>query len=321
MNFFPMFLRMADRDVIVVGGGETAAQKVRLLRKTGARVTVHAPELCRELRNLVAFEEVIHADEPLSVASFEGAALVFLATGCPGIDASLHPLVRQARALVNVVDQPHLCEANTPSIVDRSPLVVAIGTEGAAPILGRQLKTRIEQILEPDLGRLVRLAGGLRPSVAQLVPKEQRRAFWRWVFAGAPRQLFVTGREQEAAELIGKAIGQHGSPEGDEEGLLSLVPYTSRMADLMTLRAVQRLQEADVVIHRRGDNTLLELARRDAERFEMADAMNASKRVMFDVAHGSRVVWLLPHRELAAAVNLLSCAHEIVPHVELPNAS
>ncbi|WP_417242869.1 NAD(P)-dependent oxidoreductase [Celeribacter sp.] len=316
-----MFLRMADRDVIVVGGGETAAQKVRLLRKSGARITVHAPELCHELRQLVALGDVIHADGPLGVVTFEGAALVFLATGCPGIDASLHPLVRTARALVNVVDQPHLCEANTPSIVDRSPLVVAIGTEGAAPILGRQIKTRIEQILEPDLGRLVRVAGGLRPTVARLVPKEQRRAFWRWVFAGPPRHMFATGHETQAAEMIGKAIGQHGSPDGDDEGLLSVVPYTSRMADLMTLRAVQRLQEADVVIHRRGDTALLELARRDAERFEMADAMNAAKRAMFDVGEGARVVWLLPHQELAAAVNLLSCAHEVVPHVDMPSSS
>lgn len=321
MNFFPMFLRMTDRDVVVVGGGETAAQKVRLLRKSKARITVHAPDLCSELRTLVTSGEIAVVNGALTSATFEGAALVFLATGCPGIDASLYPIVRDARALVNVVDQPELCEANTPSIVDRAPLVVAIGTEGSAPILGRQIKTRIEEILEPDLGRFVRLAGGLRPTVARLVPKEQRRGFWRWVFAGPPRHLFTTGHEIEASELIGAAIGRNGAPDQSTGGVLSLVPYVTRVPDLLTLRAVQRLQEADLVIHRKEDTALLELARRDAERMIIADTMNAMIQAQAAVALGERVVWMMPLSDLAGARKLVSCDYEVLPYTQIDGIS
>lgn len=315
MNFFPMFLRMTDRDVVIVGGGETAAQKARLVMKSRARVTVIAPVLCAELAHKRDEGLITHKVAPPSEESFKGAALVFVATDDAAYDAKVYEKVRAAGALVNVVDRPDLCEANTPSIVDRRPVVVAIGTEGTAPILGRQIKTRMEELLEPGLGRFARLAGHLRDDVAKSVPDDLRRPFWRWVFAGAPRRLFASGQEREAAELIGEAIGNGAPPEGIVEGLLSLVPYGSRCADLMTLRAVQRLQEADFIIHRSGDAPLLELARRDAQRFEMPDAMNASKRAIDEMADGARVVWLIPQDQLADADKLLSCRYETVPCV------
>lgn len=286
MKFFPMFLRMEDRRVVIVGDGETAAQKLRLMAKTEARVELLGVEPCAELARALAAGKAQQASGAVTPALFDGAALVFLATGCPGCDAALYPLVREARAVVNTVDQPDLCEATTPSIVDRDPLVVAIGTEGAAPILGRQLKTRIEEFLEPGLGQFVAAAGSLRDRVGMRIAKDDRRAFWRWVFARQPRQLVAQGDVTGAIGLIEAAI-ETGTPEGGQGGLLSVIPAGT--ADLITLRAVQRLQEADLIVYDRlSDPTLLEQARRDAER-----AVSADPAVVADtLADGGRVVWL-----------------------------
>ena len=132
MKTFPMFLKMAGRRVVIFGGGEQAAQKVRLMLKTEAEIVVVAPALEPELATLAASGRVVRAvgDE---AGLFAGAALAFVATGAPEEDARLAASARAAGVLVNVVDAPDLCDAYTPSIVDRDPLVVAIGTEGAAP--------------------------------------------------------------------------------------------------------------------------------------------------------------------------------------------
>jgi len=166
-----------------------------------------------------------------------------------------------------VVDQPALCDAFTPSIVDRDPLVVAIGTEGAAPVLARQVKTRVEEMLEPRLGDLVAMAGRMRAAVAARVPAAAGRGFWRWAFSGAPRRLHAAGAEREAARALKAAIAEGGAPAETPQGLISLVGAGPGARDLLTLRAVQRLQEADVIFYDRlVDPEVLELARRDAER-------------------------------------------------------
>ena len=162
MKTFPMFLQMQGRRVIIAGGGEQAAQKCRLILKTEATITMLAPTLDPELADLHGQGRIEWSDAPICASDFTDAALVFIATGCPAADASLHGLAKSVGAVVNVVDQPHLCDAITPSIGDRSPVVVAIGTEGTAPVLARQIKTRDEEMLEPRLGDLAALAGRLR---------------------------------------------------------------------------------------------------------------------------------------------------------------
>ena len=128
MKTFPMFLQMAGRRVVIAGCGEQAAQKTRLMLKTEAVIEVLAPQLEPELAELAAQGRVIQRAGPITPASFADTALCFIATGCPGMDAALHDLAKIAGATVNVVDQPELCDAITPSIVDRDPVVVAIGT-------------------------------------------------------------------------------------------------------------------------------------------------------------------------------------------------
>ncbi|GGX38951.1 uroporphyrinogen-III C-methyltransferase [Tateyamaria omphalii] len=272
MKTFPMFLQMADRRVVIVGGDEQAAQKARLILKTEADVTLLAPKLDAELSGLVAAGRVKHEMGNISPASFRNTALTFIATGCPGADMALHALAKEGGATVNVVDQPGLCDALTPSIVDRDPVIIAIGTEGTAPVLARQIKTKLEEVLEPRLGELAALAGRLRTAAAARLGPRKRRDLWRWVFNERPRQLYKKGSEREAARLIKTAI-QTGNFGDKTEGTVSLVGAGPGAKDLITLRGVQRLQEADVIYYDRLiDPDMLELARRDAERIYVGKA-------------------------------------------------
>ncbi|MEM8741336.1 MAG: NAD(P)-dependent oxidoreductase, partial [Pseudomonadota bacterium] len=265
MKSFPMFFRTTGRRIVVLGGGEQAAQKARLLLKTDAQITLIATSLDPELEQLVESGRARH-DRTLDAKSFGGAAFAFIATGCPGFDAAAHALAQAAHCPVNVVDRPELCDLTTPALVDRDPLVVAIGSEGTAPVLTRDIKTRLEEMLPPRLGGLAELAGRLRPAVARGVPRARRRAFWAWVLKGAPREDWVRGREREAARAIKSAISAGGAPD-ETIGQVALVGAGPGARDLLTLRAVTRLQEADVIFYDRlVDADVLELARRDAER-------------------------------------------------------
>ena len=272
MKTFPMFLQMAGRRVVIVGGGEQAAQKTRLILKTEAIVEIWAPMLDPELSGLAGEGRIAHHTGPIAPDTFSDTALVFIASGCPGIDMALHALAKEGGATVNVVDQPQLCDAITPSIVDRDPVVVAIGTEGTAPVLARQIKTKLEEGLEPRLGDLAALAGRLRGAAAARLGPRARRDLWRWVFNDSPRQVFTNGAERDAAKLIKTAIetGEFGATKG---GSVSLVGAGPGAKDLITQRGVQRLQEADVIYYDRLlDPEILELARRDAERIYVGKA-------------------------------------------------
>ena len=267
MKSFPMFIRTTERTVIIVGGGEQAAQKTRLILKTDARLLLCAPELDAELSGLVSQGRAVHFSGAITPETFKDSPLVFVATGCAGADSAIHALAKEAGALVNVVDRPELCDATTPSIVDRDPVVVAIGTEGTAPVLGRTIKTRIETMIPPRIGGLAALAGRLRGAVAERMPENTRRAFWAWVFNGEPARLHREGLESDAAEVIKSAISERKAPDGAGKGQISLVGAGPGARDLLTLRAVERLQEADVIFYDRlVDPDVLELARRDAER-------------------------------------------------------
>ena len=274
MKTFPMFLQMAGRHVVIVGSGELAAQKTRLILKTDARIILAAQDLDAELSALVAEGRAEHVTT-LSVDLFRDAALVFVATGCMGLDYAAHALAKEAGAVVNVVDRPALCDATTPSIVDRYPVVVAISTEGTAPVLARQIKSKMETLLEPSLGELAALAGRLRPQVNQRIAQRERRFFWDWMFNGAPRQSMARGAGREAAKLVKDTLAAGGT--GAVQGAIALVGAGPGAADLLTLRALRLLQEADVIFYDRlVDPAVLELARRDAERVFVGKEVGAS---------------------------------------------
>ena len=299
MHSFPMFIRTTGRRVVIAGGGEQAAQKARLMLKTDAALVLLARDLDPELADLVATGRASHNAGAISPASFADAALVFIATGCPGLDAALHALAKAGGAQVNVVDQPSLCDMTTPSLVDRDPVVVAIGTEGTAPVLARQIRTQVERMLDPTLGSFAALAGRLRGAVAAQLPRADRRAFWRWAFAEAPWQMHKSGQASAAADLLKQTIRTRALPPAT--GHIALVGAGPGARDLLTLRAVERLQEADVIFYDRlVDPEVLELARRDAERVFVGKVVGAHAwpqdricaRIVAEAAQGRRVVRL-----------------------------
>lgn len=299
MHSFPMFIRTTDRRIVIAGGGEQAAQKARLMLKTDAHLTLLAQDLDAELTDLVRTGRATQDSGPITAQSFADTAMTFVATGCPGTDACLHALAKAGGATVNVVDQPALCDMTTPSIVDRDPVVVAIGTEGTAPVLARQIKTQVEQTLDPRLGSFAALAGRLRSAVAANVPRGDRRAFWRWAFMETPWQMHKTGAERAAADLLKQAIAERVTPA--QTGHIALVGAGPGARDLLTLRAVERLQEADVIFYDRlVDPDVLELARRDAERVYVGKVVGAHAwpqericaLIVSEAAKGRRVVRL-----------------------------
>ena len=301
MKSFPMFIRTTDRRVVIVGGGEQAAQKTRLILKTDARIILAAPRLEDELAGAVAQGTVEWSAGPVTLATFEGAAMAFIATGCPAHDAALHALATAARCPVNVVDRPDLCDITTPSLVDRDPVVVAIGTEGTAPVLARQIKTQIEQSLAPSLGGLAAFSGRLRGAVARDIPRARRRAFWAWVFNGSPRRKWIAGQEHHAITEVKSALEAGGTFQQEAKGSIALVGAGPGARDLLTLRAVERLQEADVIFYDRlVSEDVLELARRDAERVFVGKVVGAhawpqeriNAVIVAEVRKGRRVVRL-----------------------------
>ncbi|WP_341368688.1 siroheme synthase CysG [Yoonia sp. BS5-3] len=337
MKTFPMFLTMAGRRVVIAGGGEQAAQKCRLILKTQAKITLLATELDPELADLHSQGRIHWDASPITAAHFADTALVFIATGCPGIDAALHAVAKAAGATVNVVDRPDLCDAITPSIVDRDPVVVAIGTEGTAPVLARQIKTRMEELLEPRLGDLAALAGRLRDRAAQRLQPRKRRDLWRWVFNGPVRDIHARSAERDAAQMIKDAI-QTGTFGDAGPSPVALVGAGPGAKDLITLRGVQRLQEADIIFYDRlVDPEILELARRDAERVYVGKAPGAhslpqdkiSGLLVAAARQGKRVVRLkcgdpgifARGAEEADALKAADIPYEIVPGVTAASAA
>ena len=312
MKSFPMFVKMVARRVVITGGGEQAAQKARLMLKTEAALTFVSDGLDDELQAIVDAGRATHHSGQITPDIFAGAALVFIATGDTARDEALHRLAKQAGATVNVVDRPDLCDVSTPSIVDRDPVVVAIGTEGTAPVLARRLKTDLEQILDPRLGSFAALAGRLREAVAAKVPARRRRDVWRWSCNGAPWLAFKRGAEREAAELLKRAIGDGGAPDDQPLGMISLVGTGPGARDLLTLRAVERLQEADTIFYDRSvDADILELARRDAERVLLTDSEAHDMGALLAAARqGRKVVRLLPGDPAQFGAPVLAHAQE-----------
>jgi uroporphyrin-III C-methyltransferase/precorrin-2 dehydrogenase/sirohydrochlorin ferrochelatase len=270
MAHFPVFFDLSNRPALVVGGGELAARKVRLLRKTGARITVVAPRLGAELAGLVGSGGVAHRARGFVAGDVSGQAIVIAATGIDAVDVRVSEAARQAGIPVNAVDRRDLSDFIVPAIVDRDPIVVAISSAGAAPVLARRLRERIEAMLPSRLGDLARFAERFRSTVAAMVPTPARRRFWERFFQGPVATQILAGRERSAREAM---LGLVNAPTRDEPGSVAIVGAGPGDPDLLTLRALRLLQDADVIVHdRRVGFGVMELVRRDAERIFVGKA-------------------------------------------------
>ena len=265
MKYFPVFADLDNAGVLVAGGGEQAAQKVRLLLKTAARITIVAETVAPELARLAEQGKVAIFRRGFCADDVAGQRLVYAATGDRTLDAAVSRAAQAAGVPVNVVDVPELSTFITPAIVDRDPVTVAIGTEGAAPVLAREIKTRLEQWLPANLGSLARRAQGLRDLVAGSIPDQHtRRRLWERLLQGPFRHAVLGGAEAEASRILAAELKGSTAPP---QGRVALIGCGPGDPDLLTLKALQRMQEADVlVIDRLVNPKILDYARRDAER-------------------------------------------------------
>jgi uroporphyrin-III C-methyltransferase / precorrin-2 dehydrogenase / sirohydrochlorin ferrochelatase len=260
MRYFPIFVDLKDARVVVVGGGEEALRKVRLLLKTDARIDVIADEIHAEL---AANDRVSWIAKSYAKKLLKGARLVYSAD--PDLNAVVSADAQSLGIQVNAVDDAPISTFIVPSIVDRDPVVVAIGTEGTAPVLGQGIRMRIDAMLPAKLGALAKKAETLRERVARHLPHgNRRRAFWQEFFFGAPRNAFLAGDELDFHATLHQTVDDVSTRN---MGRVSLVGAGPGDPELLTLKAQRLLLEADVIVYDRLVHAdILEMSRRDAVR-------------------------------------------------------
>jgi uroporphyrin-III C-methyltransferase/precorrin-2 dehydrogenase/sirohydrochlorin ferrochelatase len=308
MRYFPVFLDLAKAKVVVVGGGEEALRKVRLLLKTDARIEVIAPEIHEEL---AATARVVWRAKRYSEELLDGARLVYSAD--PEFNAQVSADAQARGIPVNAVDQADISTFLVPSIVDRDPVVIAIGTEGAAPVLAMGLRAKIDALLPARLGGLAAKAQTLRETIAGVVPKgTRRRAFWQEFFFGAPRDAFLS--DDDVAFDLSLTDAIHGARTA-QSGRVSLVGAGPGDPELLTLKAQRKLQEADVIVYDRlVPGAILEVARRDAVRIAVAPHEQDIEAILErEAKSGLNVVYLVRGNPKDTFAGI---AVEIVPGIE-----
>jgi uroporphyrin-III C-methyltransferase/precorrin-2 dehydrogenase/sirohydrochlorin ferrochelatase len=272
MRYFPAFHDLSTRPSLVVGGGEAAARKLRLLLKAGAQPLVVAPSAVEEIAGLARDGRIVWQSKTFEPADIAGCGLVIAASGRLEVDAAVSEVAQAAGLPVNVVDRPELSTFITPAIIDRDPLVIGISSGADAPILARQIRARLESLLPANLGRLARFAGAFRGAVAaQIGDGLQRRRFWERFFSGPVADKVLAGDETGAREamlsLINGREAQRRDALGHEGGSVAIVGAGPGDPDLLTFKALRRLQEADVVLYDKlVGPEIVDYARRDAER-------------------------------------------------------
>ena len=266
MKYLPVFLRLEGRPCLVVGGGKVAARKVAMLLRAGAKISVVAPALCDELETLRESGRILHAGRKFRDEDINGMLLAIAATDNETVNRQVSVIAERQRIPVNVVDTPGLCSFIVPSVVDRSPVQVAVSTGGASPVLARLLRARLESFIPSAYGRLAVLVDEFRHKVKQrFSDSRQRRYFWENVLQGRVAELLFAGREQEARAALEEAIAD-ADQTYDTTGEVYLVGAGPGDPDLITFRALRLMQQADVVVYDRlVSQPVLDLVRRDAE--------------------------------------------------------
>jgi uroporphyrin-III C-methyltransferase/precorrin-2 dehydrogenase/sirohydrochlorin ferrochelatase len=265
MDFLPVFLDIRGQPCLVVGGGEVAARKCALLLRAGARVTVLAPQLGAGLAADLAAGRVAHRAASFREEALEGFALAIAATSDEAVNRAVAAAAKARRIPVNVVDRPALCSFILPSVIERAPLVVAVSSGGASPVLARLLRARLESLIPAGYGRLAALAGAFRDRVKARFKPPERRRFWERVLQGPIAELVFSGREGEARTALQASLEDRRLAFSGGE--VSLVGAGPGDPDLLTFRALRLMQQADVVVYDRlVSRPILDLVRLEAER-------------------------------------------------------
>ncbi|PZQ32021.1 MAG: uroporphyrinogen-III C-methyltransferase, partial [Ectopseudomonas oleovorans] len=297
MQFLPLFHKLQGRPVLVVGGGEVALRKARLLAEAGACLRVVAPDVRRELQAMAGEQGVFlrgyQSDD------LQGVGLVIAATDDEPLNARISAEAQALGIPVNVVDAPALCSVIFPAIVDRSPLIVAVSSGGDAPVLARLIRAKIETWIPATYGQLANLGKRFRERVKQLFPDvQQRRVFWEDVFQGQIAESVFAGKLEEGERLLEARLAGAAPRALGEVYLVGAGPGDP---DLLTFRALRLMQQADVVLYDRlVAPAIIEMCRRDAERIyvgkrraDHAVPQDQINRLLVDLARqGKRVLRL-----------------------------
>jgi len=272
MEYLPLFHNLQARCVLLVGGGEIALRKARLLSEAGARLQVVAPEVEPQLALLVEQGGGNCQLRGYQASDIEGAVLVIAATDDEALNAQVSADAQMRNIPVNAVDAPHLCTVIFPAIVDRSPLVIAVSSGSHAPVLARLTRARIETLFPSAYGRLAQLAKRFRQQVKDTFPSiNQRRVFWENIFQGDVAERVFSGRDEDAAELLQQRLAEQSGER--YQGEVYLVGAGPGDPDLLTFRALRLMQQADVVLHDRlVAPAIIDLCRRDADRIYVGKA-------------------------------------------------
>ncbi|TVO76283.1 siroheme synthase CysG [Sedimenticola selenatireducens] len=266
MDFFPIFLDIKNRTSLIIGGGEVAARKVTLLLKAQGKIRVVSPSLCPDLQSAVDQGQIEYDCRAYQSSDLDDAYLVIAATDNADINKQVSEEARARHLPVNVVDQPELCTFITPSIIDRSPVVAAISTGGASPVLARMIRSRLETLIPAGYGRLAELANRFRDRVkARFENPSDRRIFWEKILQSGVAERIFSGHIEEADASMVRALEE--ADADNQMGEVYLVGGGPGDPDLLTFRALRLMQQADVVVYDRlVAAPVLEMTRRDAER-------------------------------------------------------
>ncbi|MDF1630296.1 MAG: siroheme synthase CysG [Alcanivoracaceae bacterium] len=275
MDYLPVSWRLRDQLALLVGGGDIALRKGRLLVRAGARLRVVAPQIEAELQQLVEQHGGEWLAEAYQAHHLDGVVLAIGATDNNEVNRQLNADAVARQLPVNVVDNPPLCTFIFPAIVDRDPLLISISSGGASPVLARWARSKIETLFPAGLGKLAELMGRFRKPLAERLPQiGARRLFWEGLLDGPLMEKVLAGRQAEAETLLSDAVTNADS-QVLSRGEVYLVGAGPGDPDLMTFRALRLLQKADIVLYDRlVGQGILELARRDAELVYVGKARN-----------------------------------------------
>ncbi len=356
MRYFPIFLDLEDQAVLIVGGGETALQKLRLLAKTNAHICVVAPLFDPEIAAIAKKNSRVELIErEYSSQDMDNKRLAYAASDDETLDRLVAQNARSAGVLLNKVDDPSHCDFITPSIVDRDPICVAIGTEGTAPLLAREIKAQVDKLLPANFGALGAMAARIRPLILErLVDGRDRLRLWERLLAGPFRRAVLNGDEAHAQDVFEtelelsqtasvelshkQGVKQDQKEIATTKGHVALIGAGPGDPDLLTLKAMHRLQGADVlVIDRLVSASILDYARRDAKRIyvgKQAGGPSVSQDqinqiLVREALTGARVVRVKggdPNvfgrcQEELAACQLMGIEVEVVPGISAAQAA
>jgi uroporphyrin-III C-methyltransferase / precorrin-2 dehydrogenase / sirohydrochlorin ferrochelatase len=265
MLALPIFINITDRPCVVIGGGEVASRKVAMLLKANAAITLYSPDICHALQALADTGKITYINASFEESQLAGACLVIAATDMELVNIAVSVEAKAKNIPVNVVDSPALCTFTMASIVERSPIVIAISSEGNAPVLARYIRTKIETMLPAGYGRIAGIAGEFRGKVkAKFATTQARRIFWEGVLQGPIVERILSGQEAAARKSLDEILSD--KTEFTHHGEVYLVGGGPGDPDLLTFRALRLMQQCDVCVYDKlVSPEVMALVRRDAE--------------------------------------------------------